>query len=203
VALGAREGGALKADTRGQQAGPSSRALGHWRRRFRGIARCFNKHITAPPPGLKPAQSNSATQKYLESYEAERDAARAAKAAAKAAAADGEAKPEGAGQEEGQGAEEELSDEQKDDLALQTIMEVVTDREAAAATSKAVNEVLSAAAGGGAPGGGRDGGGARGAALPPPPVLGSKGGREDGVRLDDRCGAGRAAVGTGGKVGRQ
>jgi hypothetical protein len=149
--------------------------------------------LTPAPPACAPAprpaprpQSNSATQKYLESYEADRDAARAAKAAAKAegdakapdgAAAEGEGKADGGG-----GGADEMSDEQKDDLALSTIMEIVTEREAAAVTRSAVHEVLSVAAGGGERERERDRG-APGTLPGPAPVLG---GKQDGARLDDR-----------------
>ncbi|KIY94795.1 RNA-binding protein 25 [Monoraphidium neglectum] len=127
-------------------------------------------------------KSNTATQKYLEAYEADRDAARAAKAAAAAAkaadAAGGDAEGGEAGKEGGQG---EMTDEQKEDLVMQTIMEIVTEREAAAVHSKAVNEVLSVAAGGGGGGNG-----------PSVPALGGGGGaRRDGPHgRDDARGGG-------------
>jgi hypothetical protein len=82
---------------------------------------CYSNQTAPQPP-----QSNSATQKYLESYESDREAAKATKAAAKAAAAAAKAAAAAAGGEGGAAAgeggeeeEEELTDEQKDDAALQ------------------------------------------------------------------------------------
>ncbi|GBF89651.1 hypothetical protein Rsub_02369 [Raphidocelis subcapitata] len=115
-------------------------------------------------------KSNSATQKYLEAYEAERDATRAARAAAAAEA--------GEGGDKGGGEGEELTDEQKDDAALATVMEIASEREAAAATSKAVNEVLSVAVGGP---GGRDAG-PHGGGGHEVPRLGGRGGGGDDER---------------------
>lgn len=76
-----------------------------------------------------PSQSNTATQKYLEQYEIERENAKAERAAAKAAAAEAKAAAAAAAAEGGEGGEkeegkqeaeeeEELTDEQKDDNAL-------------------------------------------------------------------------------------